>query len=440
MKRLSIDTSPLELLNKLRNVRDDIQAAQLVRDWEFWARDEQLPPPGDWRAWLILAGRGFGKTRAGAEWVRAQVKAGALYIGLIAPTAADARDIMVEGESGLLAVCSYLDKTHDGRTIGRPVHEPSRRRVVWKNGAVAKLFSAEEPERLRGPQHEKIWCDELCAWRNVGRVWDIAMFGLRLGQSPQACITTTPKPLKILKDIAGYGTTVVTRGTTYDNQTHLADAFIETIKQRYEGSDLGRQEIEGEFIANREDALWSRALIEGAVKPPGCAMRRIVIAVDPPATAGKKSDACGIIAAGIGADAKCYVLDDCTVQGAKPQEWALAAVRAYHRFEADRIVAEVNMGGEMVETVLRTIDTTIPVKQVRASRGKWIRAEPVQALYVQDKVRHAARFRQLEDQMCDFGPGGLSNGRSPDRLDALVWAVTDLMLGHTADPRIRNTN
>ena len=405
--------------------------------WPLLAGPGQLEPEGDWETWLVMAGRGFGKTRAGAEWVREQVRGGAKRIGLIAPTRADARDIMVEGESGLMAVCWAGDFDCHGRAMGRPVHEVSRRRVTWKNGAVAMLFSAEEPERLRGPQHEAIWCDELAAWRNLERTWDTAQFGLRLGARPRALVTTTPKPLALIRRLAADRSTAVTRGRTDDNAVNLAAGFLETVRRRYGGSRLGRQELDGELIEERDDTLWPRALIEKAANLPDAEIGRIVVAVDPPASSTKASDACGIVAAGLDANGRAVVLADATMRGAKPAEWAARAIALWRRLQADCLIVEVNQGGDMATATIRTIDPTVPVKAVRARRGKWLRAEPVAALYEQGRVRHAARLAELEDEMADFGLDGLSSGRSPDRVDALVWAVSELLLRPGAEPRVR---
>ncbi len=439
LKRLSIDGLPPGTLMEFLREATDIQCALNLRDWTFLARNGQQPPPGDWKTWMILAGRGFGKTRTGAEWVRAQVRRGARRVGLIAPTAADARDIMVEGESGLLSVCWSGDKADDGSTMGRPVHEPSRRRVVWKNGAIAMLFSAEEPERLRGPQHEKLWCDELAAWRYAEKTWNMAMFGLRLGGLPQVCVTTTPKPIALVRDLATAPGTVLTRGTTFDNAAHLAPGFIDAVKARYGGTALGRQELDGELVEDRPGALWTRAMIEAAraAPPPADVFVRVVVAVDPPASAKQNSDACGLVVAALGEDGSGWVLADATLGPARPEQWARRAVELYRMFNADRIVAEANQGGDMVASVIRNVDANVPVRPVHATRGKYVRAEPVAALYEQGRVRHARAMPELEDEMCAFTAHGIEGGQSPDRLDALVWALSDLMLGETGTPRVR---
>jgi len=425
------------MLTDLQESENKVLRLLLRREWRFFARAEQLPPPGDWRNWLILAGRGFGKTRAGAEWVREQVKRGAGRIALIAPTHADARDIMVRGESGLLSVCWEGDCTHAGRWLGRPVYQSSMRRVAWRNGAVATLFSAEEPERLRGPQHEKAWADELCAWTYPRETWDMAMFGLRLGDHPQACITTTPKPLELLRELAADEGTAVTRGSTYDNAANLAPGFLDAVRVKYENTSLGRQELHAEILEEADGALWSRSRLDAQRRLTPGGLKRIVVAVDPPAGSKSTSDACGIVAVGMGEDGKAHVIADASLRAAKPSAWAAKAVALYETLGADLILAEVNQGGDMVEAVIRQVDASVPLKKVHAKRGKWLRAEPVAALYEQERVTHAPGLSALEDEMCAFTADGLASGRSPDRLDALVWAVSELLLGRRGEPRVR---
>jgi phage terminase large subunit-like protein len=338
------------------------------------------------------------------------------------------REVMIEGASGIVPI-----SRHD-----RPRYEPTRRRLLWDNGAVAQAFSAEDPESLRGPQFEAAWCDELAKWRQADAVFDMLQFGLRLGERPRQLITTTPRPLPLLKRLIADPAVRVEHMRTGDNAENLAAEFIRAVERRYAGTRLGRQELDGELIEDREDALWSRTALEAVIaKPAG--LRRIVVAVDPPASSGRASNACGIVAAGLDRDGTAFVLADATVRAAKPSGWAAVAIGLYRRLEADCIVAEVNQGGDMVTSVLRTVDAAVPVKAVRARRGKWLRAEPVAALYAQGKVKHAGRFSALEDEMCDFGPDGLSGGRSPDRVDALVGAVTELLLrGGAAEPRVRD--
>lgn len=417
---------------KILSQLTEAESESILHDWRFFARPEQLAPKGDWRTWLFLAGRGAGKTRAGAEWVREQVKQGVRRIALIAPTSADARDVMVEGTSGILSVSWQHDRDARGNVIGIPVYEPSKRRVTWGNGAIATLFSAEEPERLRGPQHSCIWADELAAWRDVQGAWDMAMFGLRLGDNPQAMVTTTPKPLPIIRELLRAGTTTVTRASTHANRINLAQAFLTQIVSKYEGTRLGRQELDGELLEESEGALWSMAMIEAArLKGPLPTFRRVVVAVDPAITAKAESNLTGIVAAALGADGRAYVLADASGRYS-PDGWARKAVEQFRTLKADRIVAEGNQGGEMVRHTISSVYPGCPVKVVHATRGKQARAEPVAALYEQGKVIHAAPFTELESQLCTWEP--LGDMPSPDRLDALVWALTELMLAPTPRP------
>jgi len=384
----------------------------------------------------VLGGRGAGKTRLGAEWVRA-LACGLppcadrphRRIALVGETERDAREVMIEGPSGLL---------HISPRSRRPLWIPSRRRLEWDNGAVAETFSAEDPESLRGPQFEAAWCDELAKWRHAEATFDMLQFGLRLGGRPRQVITTTPRPIPLLKRLIADPRTVVTRAPTQANAHFLAPSFIDTVLARYAGTRLGRQEIDGEIIDDRPDALWSRALIEScriAQAPP---LQRIVVAVDPPASARKGADACGLIAAGCAEDRRIHVLADETVAGLSPAGWAAKAIALWRRPSADALVVEVNQGGDMVRSVIAQVDRSVPVQEVRARRGKWLRAEPVANLYEQGKVRHVGAFPALEDEMCDFGLDGLSSGRSPDRLDALVWAVTALSFAaERPGPRVR---
>ncbi len=402
----------------------------LSRDWRFWARPGQLPPEGGWRTWVVLAGRGFGKTRTGAEWVREAAEAdGASRIALVGATASDARAVMVEGESGILAVAP---------PNARPNWEPSRRRLVWKNGAQAFLYSAEEPAQLRGPQHHIAWCDELAKWAHGGETWDNLQLGLRLGDNPRALVTTTPRPIALIKALMSDPSVALTRGRTCDNRDNLPPSFLEHIEATYGGTRLGRQELDGELIEDIEGALWSRGLIEqcrGRMRPE---VRRVVVGVDPPAGIG--GDACGIVVAGLGTDGRGHVLEDASVHGLHPEGWARAVAAAAGRWQADRVIAEVNNGGEMVTSVLHAVDPYLPVRSVRASHGKVTRAEPVAALYANARVTHCGCFPELEDEMCGFLTGGgyAGPGRSPDRADALVWALTELMLGRrTAEPMVR---
>jgi phage terminase large subunit-like protein len=413
---------PPELRRQVIGELSERDARNLLYDWDFWARPDQLPPPGDWVQWLVLAGRGFGKTRVGAEQVRRWTKDFPI-VNLIGPTAADVRDVMVQGigaGSAILEVCR-----HDQA----PVFEKSKRRLVWPNGAVSLLLSAEEPERLRGPQHMKLWCDEMAAWKYPEACWEQAEFGLRLGAKPQTVITTTPKPTKLIKRLANSPSTYLTRGTTYDNRSNLAPAFFETIIAKYQGTRLGRQELNAEILDDRLGALWTLGAIDAdrvSQLPP---LRRIVLGVDPAVSCGDDSAEWGIVAVAEGLSPSgqewpphYYVLDDRSGRYT-PNDAAKLIVTAYQTHQADRIVAEVNNGGDLVEAILRQVGHAFAYKPVHASRGKLVRAEPIAALYEQHRVHHLGTFGALEDQMCDYLP---RSSKSPDRMDALVWALTEL--------------
>jgi phage terminase large subunit-like protein len=386
-----------------------------------------------WTTWLVLGGRGAGKTRLGAEWVRALACGHPPYaemrhgrIALVGETEHDAREVMVEGPAGLLSTSPRHEQ---------PRWASSRRRLEWPNGAVAETFSAEDPEQLRGPQFDAAWCDELAKWRNGGAAFDMLQFGLRLGPRPRQLITTTPRPTALLKRLVTDPRTAVTRAATQTNAAHLSPRFLDEVLARYANTRLGRQEIGGEIIEDRGDALWSRAAIETARVAFAPELSRIVVAVDPPVSSREGADACGIIAAGRAADGVVYVLEDASCAGLQPAAWAARAIAVYRRLQADAIVAEVNQGGEMVKAVLRALDGSLPVKSVHATRGKFLRAEPVAALYAQGRVKHLRAMPELEDELCDFGVDGLSSGSSPDRLDALVWAVTELTANVPRGPR-----
>jgi predicted phage terminase large subunit-like protein len=397
-------------------------ASALADDWSLKARPEQLAPPGDWwSVWLLLAGRGFGKTRAGIGWVRQQKLAGRGRIALVAPTSADLRDVLVEGPSGVLAT----SPNHD-----RPTYEPSKRRIVWNNGAIATTYSAEEAERLRGPEHDAAYCDELGAWPDP-TVWDMLMFGLRVGQNPRACVTTTPKPTKLIRQlVAREGKDVaLTRGRTADNEANLSPVFLSQIVGRYAGTRMGRQELDGELLEDTPNALWRREWLDRDRVANAGHMPRIVVAIDPAISNHEGSDLTGIVVCGVGEDQHAYVLEDLSGKYG-PDQWARVAVNAYHRWCADRIVAEANQGGQMVESVLRQVEKNIPYRAVHASRGKAIRAEPISALFEQGRCHIVGTLPELEDELCAFSSGldRASAGYSPDRLDAMVWALSDLMI------------
>jgi phage terminase large subunit-like protein len=309
--------------------------------------------------------------------------------------------------------------------------------LEWKNGAIAQVFSAEDPESLRGPQFDAAWCDELCKWRYADATFDMLQFGLRLGAHPRQVVTTTPRPIALLKRLMNDPATALSKMPTRDNAYNLAPTFLESIVARYAGTRLGRQELEGEIVEEIEGSLFPLARIEAARADNAPALKRIVVAIDPPASSRDGANACGIVAAGIGVDEKIYVLADDSAAGLSPLEWAGRAIALYRRLEADRIVVEVNQGGDMVRSVLAEIDRGVPVLEVRATRAKHIRAEPIAALYEQGRVKHAGHFPALVDEMAAFGPDGLAAGRSPDRVDALVWAITALMQGASATPRMR---
>ena len=409
------------------------QKGRLRHYWELWAHEGQLPPESAWSIWLILAGRGFGKTRAGAEWVRAIAEADpAARIALVAASLPEARSVMVEGASGLLAIAPR------GK---RPKFEPSRRRLVWPSGAQAMLYTAGEPETLRGPQHSHAWCDELAKWPHAGgraeAAWDNLQLGLRLGDLPCVVVTTTPRAVPMLKRLLADDDVATTRGSTFANKANLARGFIRSVQKQYGQTSLGRQELNGELIEDAEGALWTRAMLEAvresaASSPP----MRVVVAVDPPVSA--TGDACGIVVCALGEDGISRVLADCSVEKASPERWARAVAGAAKAWDADRVVAKANQGGAMVASVLRAAEISLPLKLVHASRGKVARAEPVAALYEAGRVRHAGIFPQLEDQLCGLIAGGAYEGpgRSPDRADALVWGLTELLLGKSGVPRI----
>ncbi|MDP2123713.1 MAG: terminase family protein [Parvibaculum sp.] len=394
--------------------------------WRFWAREDQLAPQGDWTTWLMLGGRGAGKTRAGAEWVTEEVRRRrAGRIALVGETLADVREVMIDGPSGLRAVA---------KPGMRPRYEVSRKRLLWPNGAVAYVFSAGEPESLRGPQFDAAWGDELAKWRHAEAAWDMLQFGLRLGARPRQVMTTTPRPVPLVKRLIADPATAVTRAATAANGINLADGFLRNVMARYAGTRLGRQELDAELIEDNPDALWTRETIERSRLRGARDFIRVVVAVDPPASSGAGADECGIVCAGLGPDGRAYVIDDRSMGRLSPLAWAKRVAGCFRAHEADRIVAEANNGGEMVAQVMRQEMPEAPIRLVHATRGKRLRAEPVAALYERGLVHHVGAFAKLEDQMCDWTPGA----RSPDRLDALVWALTELMLsGEAGEPKLR---
>ena len=411
--------------------------------FEIWALPHQLPPGGDWTSWVILGGRGAGKTRAGAEWVRAMVEGPtpdapgrARRVALVGETYDQALAVMVKGESGLIA-CSPPDRT--------PRWIAGERRLVWPNGAEARLFSAHDPEALRGPQFDAAWADELAKWPKGQETWDMLQFGLRLGDRPQQVVTTTPRNVAVLKALLKRDSTVVTRAATEANRAHLAPSFLREVRARYGDTRIGRQELDGELLEDAEGALWTRARLDALRVDRVPEGARVIVAVDPPVTGHAGSDACGIVVLAVvetGAphDWTAVVIEDASVAAASPKEWAEAAAAAYHRHGAARMVAEVNQGGDLVPLLMRQIDPHVNVRTVRASVGKTARAEPVAALYEQGRVRHLGVLAALEDEMCLMSLRGYDGKGSPDRVDALVWAVTEGLLvpgGRALSPQIR---
>jgi len=404
---------------------------ELDHDWPFWAHSGQLPPDGGWNIWLFMGGRGAGKTRAGAEWIRARIESGCRRIGLVAPTLNDAREVMIGGPSGLANI---------GPPDHRPRFESSRRRLIWPNGAEGYVFSAEDPDSLRGPQFDTAWADEFAAWSYPQATLDTLRMGLRLGTEPRLVMTTTPRPIPALKALTGQADVAITHTPTRENAGNLAAGFVAAMQASYGGSLLGRQELDGILIEDPEGALWTRKDIENACGGETADPHRIIVAVDPPATGQVHADECGIIVAGAsgeGRDRTAIILADRSFGPAKPSAWAEAVAAAFDGFEADCVVAEANQGGDMVGAVLKAARPGLPVRLVHASRGKRIRAEPVAALYSAGRVKHAGRFTALEDQMCAFGAPA-SRLKSPDRVDALVWAVSELLLNRPGLPRLRH--
>jgi phage terminase large subunit-like protein len=399
----------------------------LCETWEIWARDGQLPPRGAWRLWLMMAGRGYGKTRAGAELVSALARAeGRLRIALVGATPGEVERVMIRGRSGLMAVA---------RTEEDLIYYPSRGLVEFASGAQAFVYSGANPDGLRGPEHHFAWCDELAKWAYPEAAFDNLMLGLRLGKDARALITTTPRPIALLKRLIGRSDLEKTGGPTEDNDA-LEQDFIDDVRGRYAGTRLERQELDGELIEDAVGALWTREVVTNCRAHAPEALARVVVGVDPPASAG--GDACGIVVCGLGEDGIGYVLDDRSIGGLSPEGWARAVVGAAQAWEAGRVIVETNQGGEMVESVLRSIDSALPVRPVKARYGKGRRAEPVSARFAQGKAMFAGAFPELEDELCGMTATGYEGpGRSPDRADAMVWAMAELLLGKDRIPRVR---
>lgn len=394
---------------------------RLLHDWEFWARPNQLAPEGDWRTWLALAGRGFGKTEAGAQWIRQRVQNGARSIALVAETQKDLEEVMV----------ARLVSIHPPGEAPKVRYKPVR--VLWPNGAVALGYNGTSPDQLRGPEFDTAWVDELAKYAYARETWDMLQFTMRAGQDPRVMVTTTPRPIPVIREIVADVDTVITRGSTMDNKANLAPSFLATITKKYAGTRLGRQELDAEILDDVPGALWTRKMLDDQRVKDAPEMARVVVAIDPSGTDGSSDDGddIGIVVAGRGVDGRGYVLGDYTCK-LSPDGWARRAVTAYHKHDGDRIVAERNFGGAMVKAVVRSADASVPYKEVTASRGKSVRAEPVAALYEQGRVSHVGGFPELEDEMCLFTNGGYMGETSPNRADALVWALTEVMLGHQA--------
>ncbi len=421
--RLDTMTSDAVRLNAIQSMRRELSQRPLASfsyRWPLIARHNQAPPDGAWTAWILLAGRGFGKTRTGAEWVRSLVESGrAERIALVARTPAEVRDTMIQGTSGLLNVCPPWFM---------PEYESTKKKLTWPNGATAFLFSSYEPDQLRGPQFDAAWCDELASWKYPRETWDNLAFALRLGSDPRCVVTTTPKPITLLRELVARHDVRVTRGTTYDNEDNLAPNFYSHIRSRYEGTRTGRQEIYADLLDQSEDALWQRQWIDDSrAKHTPEDLVQVVVAIDPAVSSNPRSSETGIVVAGVDLDRRYYVLADGSGR-MTPNGWARRAMALYDRHNADRIIGETNNGGDLVREVLRTAagGDHLPFQAVNASRGKYARAEPIAALYEQGKVHHVGMFSDLEDQMCTWTPHG-SADTSPDRIDALVWALTQLV-------------
>lgn len=438
---------PEEVAEALKKL-SPAELEELQYNWYFWARPNQLAPDGDWRVWLLNCGRGYGKTRTGAEWTREQVKLGHKNIAIVGPTKSSVRQVMVDGVSGILSVCWEGDKTYDGIHIGKPVWSPTNNTITWYNKAngkkvsVAEVFSAEDPERLRGPQFSRCWSDEICAWFRRDETWDMLRFCMRLGKNPKIVVTTTPKPDRVIRDLTDpkrleSGEVVLTLGSSYENEDNIDLTEI----RAFEGTRLGRQEIHAEILTEAAGALWNKDLLEECqaydIEDPldfSKTLQRIVVSVDPAVSSNKHSDLTGIVVAGVDINGVAYVLEDATDKYS-PEGWATKAIELYDKYEADCLVAEKNQGGDLIRTTFKTVDETLPITLVHASKGKYARAEPVSALYEQGKVRHLRGLAELEDQMVTWEP--LEAIGSPDRLDALVWAIYSLLLKNRTPPKIQ---
>jgi len=410
---------PAERRRILQSLTPDERALAL-RSWPFWARDDQLAPSGKWRIWLFLGGRGAGKTRSGAEWITDGVRRGKMRrIGLVGTSFHDARSVMIEGESGLLSVCPSAD------------FEPSNRRVLWANGALADVITADAPDYVRGHQFDAVWADEFCKWPAPQEALDMVLMALRLGRDPRMTVTTTPRAIPALKALLAMPDVAVTRSSTADNAGNLAPTFLAGLELRFAGTRLGRQELEAELIEDNDAALWRRAWIEKTRVRQAPELIRLVVAVDPPASLA--GDECGIVIAGLGEDGAAYVLGDCSAAGLTAAGWAGRVAEAYEHFQADAVVAEANQGGDMVKQVLLDALPNAAVKLVHATRDKRTRATPAAALYEQGRVHHLGTFPELEDQMCSYD----GTGHSPDRMDALVWALAHLFPAKRLKPQVR---
>jgi len=445
-QRLTADylrTLPAEEVKTALSQLSPQQLDELQFSYEFLARDNQLPPEGDWNVWLLNCGRGFGKTWTGVQWVREQVKQGKKRIAAVASTNSDILRVMVKGESGFLSLCWKGDKTYKGKEMGYPEWSPTKRTLSWANGAQVEFYSAEEPERLRGPQFEAAWCDETAAWNKDQETWDMLQFCLRLGKHPQVCVTTTPKSTVLVRKLLKDPKTVVTTGSTFDNTNNLADTYLTAVREQYEGTRLGRQELYAEVLTENEGALWTAQMIDDCQisRDELPTLVRKVVAVDPAVSSNVESDSTGLVVAGIDINGKAYILGDYTLK-ASPETWANKAVELYHLFECDRIVYESNQGKDLIPSLFKTVDPNLPLKGVHASSAKIARAEPVSALYEQGKVYHvrnpedpSASLTELETQMTTYEPMG--KYKSPDRYDALVWALTELMLKGYSKPNLK---